>query len=258
MSRLRIVHAIIPIIFLAFPTVGTARIEVDFAKPDVSYSATRVMQVEQGTYRQRFHYVPQKTRSEMTTGGRDVVTITRDDLSVIWVFIDPTTYLETSMDDLEAYGDRTAGSPDAMEVTEYTEVGRETMNGLETTKYRVRAEDADGDEMIGHFWVTDERVPVRMEMDFQLETEDRRSTIVVWLEDLAVGPQDAALFEVPANAQKIDMAGIPGFGDGSFQDQLKQSASDGVSQGANEAVKETARDRVKDGMKKGLKKLFGG
>jgi hypothetical protein len=258
MSRLRIVHAIIPIVLLALPTAGTARVEVDFAKPDVSYSATRVMQIEQGTYRQRFHYVPQKTRSEMTTGGRDVVTITRDDLSVIWVFIDPNTYLETSMDDPETYGDRTAGSPDAMEVTEYTEVGRETVNGFETTKYRVRAEDADGDEMLGHFWVTDERVPVRMEMDFQLETEDRRSTIVVWLEDLVIGPQDAALFEVPANAQKIDMAGIPGFSDGSFQEQLKQSASDGVSQGANEAVKETARDRVKDGMKKGLKKLFGG
>jgi hypothetical protein len=235
-----------------------ASVEVDFAKPDVSYSAVRVMETEQHKLNQRFYYVPDKTRSEMDASGESVVTITRDDLGVIWVVMGQSMYLETSMSDIEAYADSTEGSPDAMEVVEYTELGRERMDGYDTTKYRVRAEDPDGDEVTGHFWVTDERIPVRMEMDFQLESENRQQHVVVRLEDLEVGPQDPALFEVPAGAQKFNAGSLPGFGDVSFQEQLKRSAADSAQQGANEAVRETTRDRVKEGVKKGLKKLFGG
>jgi hypothetical protein len=239
--------------------VAAARVEVDFAKPDVSYSAVRVMEAEQGTLRQRFFYAPDKTRSEMDAGGDKVVTITRDDLGVIWVVMGSAAmYVETSMTDIEAYAKSTEGSPDAMEVVEYSEIGRERKDGYDTTKYRVRAEDPDGDEVLGYFWVTDERIPVRMEMDFELKSENRQSHVVVRLEDLSVGPQDPALFEVPAGAQEFDASGLPGFGDGSFQDQLKRSATDSAQQGADEAVRETTRDRVKDGVKKGLKKLFGG
>jgi hypothetical protein len=237
---------------------GQARVEVDFAKPDVSYSATRILEAEQGSFRQQFHYVKDKTRSEMEASGQTIVTITRDDLGVVWMIMGPSMYMETSMADVESYGQSTEGSPDAMEVVEYTEVGPETIDGYDTTKYRVRAEDADGDEILGHFWVTEERIPVRMEMDFTLESEPEQQRVVVRLEDLVVGPQDDSLFEVPPDAQKLEMGGIPGFDTGSFQEQLKQSAGDSVKQGATEAVEQTTRDRVKEGVTKGLKKLFGG
>ena len=122
----------------------------------------------------------------------------------------------------------------------------------------MRAEDADGDEILGHFWVTEERIPVRMEMDFTLESEPEQQRVVVRLEDLVVGPQDDSLFEVPPDAQKFDLGGIPGFDTGSFQEQLKRSAGESATQGATEAVEQTTRDRVKEGVTKGLKKLFGG
>lgn len=251
-------RGILTTVACAATTVASARVEVDFAKPDVSYSAVRIMEADQGTIRQRFYYAPDRTRSEMDAGGQPIATITRDDLGVIWVLTGTSMYLETSMQNIEAYAENTEGSPDAMEVVEYTEIGPERVDGYDTTKYRVKAEDPDGDEILGHFWVTEERIPVRMEMDFQLESEQQQSHIVVRLEDLEVGPQDPALFEVPADAQKIDATGLPGFGDGSFQEQLKRSAAEGTQQGATEAVQETTRDRVKDGLKKGLKKLFGG
>ena len=73
-----------------------------------------------------------------------------------------------------------------------------------------------------------------------------------------IGPQDDGLFEVPPDAQKIEMGGIPGFDTGSFQEQLKQPAGDSAKQGATDAVEQTTRDRVKEGVTKGLKKLFGG
>lgn len=251
-------RGVLPAVAVAAASAAQASIEVDFAKPDVSYSAVRIMESEQGTFRQRFYYVPDKTRSEMDASGETIATITREDLGKIWVVMSSSMYLETSMADIEAYGESTEGSPDAMEVVEYTEVGPERIDGYDTTKYRVRAEDADGDEVLGHFWVTGERIPVRMEMDFRLESEPSPQHVVVRLEELAVGPQDPALFEVPANAQKIDASGLPGFGDGSFQDQLQRAATESAQQGATEAVRETTQERVKQGLKQGLKKLFGG
>ncbi len=257
-AAMRALRGALPAVLLATAGAATASIEVDFAKPDVSYSAVRVLESEQGSFRQRFHYAPDMTRSEMNAGGDTVATITRDDLGVIWVLMGSSMYMETSMNDIEAYAENTEGSPDAMEVVEYTEVGRERVDGYDTTKFRVRAEDADGDELLGYYWVTDEGIPVRMEMDFYLESEKKQSKVVVRLEDLVVGPQDPALFEVPAGAQKFDAGGLPGFNDSSYQEQLKRSASDSAEQGAKEAGQETTRDTVKDGVKKGLKKLFGG
>jgi hypothetical protein len=238
--------------------VAHAAVELDFAKPDIEYKATRIIEAPQGSMRQKFFYDQQRNRTEMDAQGQQVATITREDLGVIWVILgDTNMYMETSMTDIEKYAEHTEGSPDAMEVVEYSKLGEETIDGHKTTKYKVVTRDADGDQMDGFFWLTEEQIAIRMEMDFEMEGE--RTHVVVRLEDIEMGPQDDALFEVPAGYTKFEMGGIPGFdSNASFSEQMKQSAGQGAQQGASQAVQEESKERVKEGVKKGLKKLFGG
>ena len=242
-------------LFCSAGTAGAA-VELDFAKPDIEYKATRIMEAPQGTMRQKFFYELEKNRTEMNMGEQPVVTITREDLGVIWMIIGNSMYMETSMTDIEKYAEKTEGSPDAMEIVEYSKLGEETIDGYKTTKYKVITRDPDGDQMTGFFWLTDEQIAVRMEMDFEMDGE--QTHIVVRLEDIEIGPLADSLFEVPPGYTKIEMGGIPGFSGGSFSEQMKQSATQGAKQGATDAARQESRDRVKDGVKKGLKKLFGG
>ena len=237
-------------------TAGAA-VELDFAKPDIEYQAIRIMEAPQGTMRQKFYYELERNRTEMDIEGQQIATITREDLGVIWVLLGSNNmYMETSMADIENYAEKTEGSPDAMEVVEYSKLGEETIDGYQTTKYKVITRDPDGDQMTGFFWLTADQIAVRMEMDFEMQGE--QTHIVVRLEDIEIGPLADSLFEIPSGATRIEVGGMPGFGSGSFSDQMKQSAEHGAKQGATEAVQQESKERVKEGVKKGLKKLFGG
>lgn len=239
------------------PAVVPAAIQIEFNKPEVSYSATRVMTSDQYTqeFRQKFFYVPEKTRSEMSQEGMAMATITRDDLGVIWTVLQGM-YMESSMDDLDSYSQGAPASPDTMQVVEFAELGDDDVDGYDTTKYRVVARDKKGEEMTGFYWVTAERIPVRMEMNFEMD--EGPTQVTVRLEDLQVGPQPESLFEVPAGYTRIDRSAMPGMSNQGFGERVKDSAAEGASQGAEDAVKEESRNRVKEGVSKGLKKLFGG
>ena len=143
-------------LFCLTGTVGAA-VELDFAKPDIEYKATRILEAAEGTMRQKFFYELERNRTEMEMGGQQVATITREDLGVIWMILGNNMYMETSMTDIDKYAENTEGSPDAMEVVEYSKLGEETIDGYETTKYKVITRDADGDQMTGFFWLTQQR-----------------------------------------------------------------------------------------------------
>lgn len=238
------------------PSVVSAAVEIDFQKPDVSYSGTRIMTAEQGEVRHKFYYAPQKTRSEMDQEGMSFVTITREDLGVIWMILGEGMYMESSMDDLESYGQGVQDSTDTMEVVEFVEIGDEDVDGYDTTKYRVVARDKRGEQMTGHYWITEERIPVRMEMDFQME--EGPTHVIVRIEDLSIGDHPDSLFEVPAGYNKLDRSMMPDFGNRGFGERMKDSAAEGATRGAEQGVQEESQNRVKEGVKKGLKKLFGG
>ena len=91
------------------------------------------IEAPQGTMRQKFYYEQERNRTEMDAQGQQVATITREDLGVIWVILgDTNMYMETSMTDIEKYAEHTEGSPDAMEVVEYSKLGEETIDGHKT------------------------------------------------------------------------------------------------------------------------------
>ncbi|MGI9263512.1 MAG: DUF4412 domain-containing protein, partial [Gammaproteobacteria bacterium] len=237
---LRFIISIAAMAMLGITGSAGAAVELDFAKPDIEYQAIRIMETPQGTLRQKFYYELQRNRTDMDMEGQQIVTITREDLGVVWVILGTNMYMETSMADIENYAEKTEGSPDAMEVVEYSKLGEETIDGYKTTKYKVITRDPDGDQMTGFFWLTDDQIAVRMEMDFEMQGE--QTHIVVRLEDIEIGPLDDSLFEIPSGATKIEVGGIPGLGDGSFSDQMKQSAEHGAKQGATEAVQQQSKE----------------
>ena len=77
-------------------------------------------------------------------------------------------------------------------------VGEETLRGEETTKYRV----TDPEGSVGHAWVTDDGIFVRM------EGGNSQTQVVVQRSNIQRGPLDAGLFEPPAGmpVTKMDPA----------------------------------------------------
>jgi hypothetical protein len=78
------------------------------------------------------------------------------------------------------------------ETWEMERVGREPVNGVAATKYRVATDGGEATRMRGYLWISDDGIPVRTDM---VTGGDR---IQMELRDLVVGSQPAELFEPPA------------------------------------------------------------
>lgn len=98
------------------------------------------------------------------------------------------------------------GSPaqeDPEGTVDHEVIGRETIDGHETTKYRFEVTTAQGSSR-GFVWVTDDGILMRQESETTTGPNDQSpGRVVITLKDLEVGPQDPALFELPADYQKI-------------------------------------------------------
>jgi hypothetical protein len=176
------------LLILSFAPASAA----DWLRPDVAYAATRTMQAGGMTISGPVHYDGGKERFEMTMEGRQQVMIRREDKQLLYMVM-PQMGMGMEM---------RLGGPKAMPgARDYAElqpeeVGRETVAGEATTKYRVSAEG--GTIFI---WATDDGIPLRM------EGESPEGRFVMELSDLKRGPQPAELFEVPAGIQIMAMPG---------------------------------------------------
>jgi hypothetical protein len=92
-----------------------------------------------------------------------------------------------------------------------TEVGKETLDGHATTKYKLLMKDGSAG---GFIWITGEGIPVKMDMLSKSGGEKTRVTMT--LSNLKVGAQDPQLFEVPA-----DYSAMPSFGFGGGKPGMK-------------------------------------
>jgi len=168
----------------------------DWLRPDVAYSATRTMRAGGQEVSGPLHYDSGKERFEMTVEGQQQVMIRREDRQAIYMVMPQMGMaMEMRMDGPEAppsAGDYADLQPE--------EMGRETLDGEEVTKYRVAADDAGGSYTV-FIWATDDGIPLRIE-----GSGDEGSFEMV-LSDLQRGPQPADLFEVPAGVQMMQMPG---------------------------------------------------
>lgn len=200
---------LIPMI-VAAASAGAHAGELPFLKPSVDYSGTRVMDTAQGKIQQQLYWTPDKVRTETAFQGMAVTNIVRQDLGVMWILHGGMPQcLEQSLDQVDA--DMGIAPGDALEAgdVEYEELGQETIDGIETTRYRVVSKDA-GETHRAMFWVTAENIPLKMQVEPGGENGDQAVTMT--LKDLEIGPMDPSLFESPG--QCIRMPSAPGMGTG--------------------------------------------
>jgi hypothetical protein len=149
------------------------------------------------------------------------------------------------------------------------------VNGMDTTKYRAVYETSDG-RYSGFTWFTDENIAVKSQM--VTESGADRTEINFEMSNLRFGGVDDELFELPAGAQKLDIAAMMGafqqaggvsgvFGGGAAQGAepapadpqepgIGSDIADAAKQGAEEAAVEETRRGVRDAVGGRLRGIF--
>jgi hypothetical protein len=175
------------------------------------------METSEGAMRGKMHVVPGKERREdFMDAGETMISIRRDDLGKTWILLpSEQMYLEVSTGAPQDEANSRAPGPEDYD-TQMTEVGREEINGLMTTKSKVIMTGKDGSKMGGFWWTTDDGILVKMDVIAIDEGEKMRMKRE--LSNIVVEPQDNALFEIPEGYNSLmtgvgaSMLGIPGLG----------------------------------------------
>jgi len=137
-----------------------------------------------------------KIRTEMSTSGMQVVSIIRPDQQKMYsVMVAQKMVMEMPYDPEKMKKQMAAASgPEG----KFELVGPDPVDGVACTKYKVTT----GDGKVMFYWIdTAQKAPVKM------AAEDG-SFSMLW-KNYKAGPQDAALFEPPADYQKMTMPSIP-------------------------------------------------
>jgi len=169
-----------------------------FAK---QYSADMVITSSDGNVLTNKIYMDDgKVRTDMSMHGMAMVLIARPDQQKVYrILVDQKMVMETPYDAAKYKKLMGPAGPDAR----FELIGPDTLQGVACTKYKVTS----GDGKVSNLWVdASTKAPVMM------MAEDNSVTIQ-W-KNYKTGPQDASLFEPPADYQKVAMptmpAGAPG------------------------------------------------
>ncbi len=189
----------------ALSTLGsmTAARAATLPAPSVAYSADRVMETSSGTFTGKVFASEGKERSETNMGGMQSVMILRRDKQLGWLIM-PAHKMYRTLDFATAQA-QSGNAPD--DQVEITDVGTETIEGFVTTKYKMLMKDGSAG---GFMWITTHGIPVKMDMLSKQGGEKSRMTIT--LKNLAIGPQDARLFELPSGFTAMPSMGTLGVG----------------------------------------------
>jgi outer membrane lipoprotein-sorting protein len=177
-----------------------------FPALSVDYSADRTIESEAGTFTGKVHVSGQKQRSETNMEGMQSVMIVRGDTKQGFMLM-PAQRMAMALAYAQARQQSASGPPDDVSISV---VGSEAIEGSETTKYKMLMKDGSAG---GFLWITREGIIVKMDMLQKERGKKTRTTVT--LRNVKIGPQDAALFEVPADyAQMPAMGGLgmPGMG----------------------------------------------
>jgi len=202
-------------------TVAKEKMLFDEMDPTVSYSAWRTVETADASIKMREYHSPGKTRFEMSQQGIDMIMIHRGDTGESWMLMpEMNRYMKTS----SAQMVRSSGS--GFTIEERTEMGKETVNGYETTKFRAIFKDLQGNKGGGYFWVTEMHgIPIKTDMI--QKTAKGKERIYMELTDLMIGPQPDSLFEVPDSYEL--MQAMPGMGGMAGMDSLPSDMPEGYA-----------------------------
>ncbi len=158
-----------------------------------SYSADFAMTAQGNRLRGQVNHTPAGERREVTFEGERQVMILKPEAREM-LMVMPAMNAAMRMPLQE---DPTVTARETFAEMQPESLGRETVNGQETTVYRVA-----GDYQ-GRFWITDDGIVMRSD----LATPEGRFEME--LSNVARGPQDPALFALPAGIEVMDMGAVP-------------------------------------------------
>ena len=169
----------------------------EWPEPRASYEAVRTVTMDgEEVMRATVHHDRGLERQEVESAeGTDVV-IVRPDRNATYLLVENGLALEMSFD-------QAGGNLDTyLRDMNPQEVGTETVDGRETTKYRLQGSTPLGIDFDGHAWTTEDGIIVRMAGT--QESDGERQEVDMRLEDVVEGPQDPALFELPEKTMTMD------------------------------------------------------
>jgi len=177
----------------------TSRVQA-FEQSDASYSATRLIESKEGSVVMRVFHRPNMERVELDADGRIMTTLVRWDRNqAIQLIPEINMYMEIPLDRSQVYG------PEDVKMVEREELGVETVNGHQATKYKAIYESPDGGRGDGLFWFTTQEIPIKM--DAVVEHNGRSDRVKMELRDLEIADQPDHLFEVPTGYSKMVIPG---------------------------------------------------
>lgn len=192
----------LPVVLCAAVLAGNASADT-LPVPTVEYSADRIVETEAGTFDGKVYFTKDKERLETNAQGMQSVMILRRDQQLGWMLM-PAQRMYQKLDLARAQQQSGAQAADAVTIEQ---VGAETVEGHDATKYKMLMKDGSGG---GFIWITQDGIPVKM--DFLGKSGRDKTRMTVTLANVQVGTQDPALFEPPSDYKP--MPSIPGFGKG--------------------------------------------
>ncbi|MBI5562047.1 MAG: DUF4412 domain-containing protein [Deltaproteobacteria bacterium] len=168
------------------------------------YSADGVMDSGGMQMASRIYHSMNKERMEQDMEGVRQTIILRTDKKIAWVLMpEMRMYMEMNYGSLSGK----TYNPEDMDYT-LVEEGKETVNGIQTTRYKMTARDKNGKKFDGSLWLTPEGIMVKIDAVSKGKKSDER--VKMELRNLKIAPLDRALFEVPSGYSK--MQGMGGMG----------------------------------------------
>jgi len=196
--------AMFRIIFIIFSlmTLSNFTLANQLEEAKVDYTGDFSFDTEAMKMNGKVFSTKKKERREMS----GMTIITRKDKGVRWQLMPGNMYTES---DLNAEKNE---APNEGKILEKSEVGKETIDGHECTKYKMIMEQKDGKKFGGFFWITKENIPLKSDMLFK--EGEKKHRMITELKNLKIGPVDNKLFELPAGYSKFSMGGMPFGGQG--------------------------------------------
>lgn len=168
----------------------------------VEYSASRRIESPDGVIDGRIAAAPGMERSELTMGAMSTVMILRTDQRTGFMLM-PAQRMYQEIPFAQAAQQSGTVAQDQLELEE---VGTEAVAGMVTVKYKFVAKDKSAG---GFLWISAEGIPVKMDVVSKTGREKTRMTVT--LDDIRIGAQDRAAFEVPAGFTRMPGGKLFGF-----------------------------------------------
>jgi hypothetical protein len=165
----------------------------------VSFSAVRTLVIDGKSYVGRMAATPGRERHEQQIQGFHPIFILRADAPAAEIVL---AQLHTIVQFALPPELRVLARPELKK----TPLGRDTVNGIATTKYAIDETVPEG-HATGTLWLSADGIPMRLAGNFA-QQNGKISTVRWELSAVKIGPQPAALFETPSGYSKLPAEAI--------------------------------------------------